>query len=263
MLTQREVPGVADPGRIVAHRGASRIAPENTLAAFAAAHRQGATWIEFDVTLLGDGTPVVHHDAVLGRTVASRTRRRLEKMVLADLAGLDAGGWFAPEFSGEPLPTLEATLDLIDHLGLDANLEIKPHRDEAEPLALAVAKALAARHWTRRRIVVSSFDHGVLQVMRRTMPAQPLALLYHKPPADWRARAEEVGAQAMHMNWRHLRARLLAEARRGGLQVRVFTCNDPVALAPFWRHGLTGVITDHPPLFLARGAIPAEALEGA
>ena len=259
MSLERSVPCVADRGQIVAHRGARQIAPENTLAAFAAAARQGATWIEFDVTLLGDKTPVVHHDAVLGRTVACPDRRRLSSMGRADLAGLDAGGWFAPEFTGEPLPTLEQVLDLVEFLGLHANLEIKPHRNRAGRVARAVATALAARHWSRGRVLVSSFSHAVLMALRHEMPKQPMAVLYHVLPEDWRARIEAVAAQAVHLGWRRLSAQFIGEAVRAGIEVRAFTANDPVAMEPFWAHGLTGVITDHPPLYHVPGAIPAAA----
>ena len=118
-------PDTDTPGRIVAHRGASRAAPENTLAAIRLASRQGARWLEFDTSLLGDATPVLHHDATLDRCTGATGP--LDRLAAADLAGIDAGGWFGAQFAGEPLATLAQALDLFEELGLSANLEMKPH----------------------------------------------------------------------------------------------------------------------------------------
>ena len=113
-------PDTSTRGRIVAHRGASRAAPENTLIAFRLAARQGARWLEFDVSLLGDGTPVLHHDRTLDRCTDGTGR--LDRLTAADLAGIDAGRWFGAQYTGEPLATLEQALDLIGELDLSANL---------------------------------------------------------------------------------------------------------------------------------------------
>ena len=153
-------PDTSTRGHIVAHRGASRVAPENTLAAFRLAAGQGARWFEFDVSQLGDGTPVLHHDATLDR--CTDATGPLDRRIAADLAGIDAGRWFGTQFTGEPLATLEQTLDLIEELDLSANLEMKPHGAAPEPMVRAVASALDRRPWARARIVVSSFDLGAL-----------------------------------------------------------------------------------------------------
>ena len=79
-------PDTSTPGRIVAHRGASRIAPENTLSAFRVAAQQGARWLEFDVSLLGDNTPVLHHDATLDRCTDSAGP--LDRLTASDLAAI-------------------------------------------------------------------------------------------------------------------------------------------------------------------------------
>src|SRR5258708_11793081 len=103
-----------DLPRIIAHRGASAIAPENTLAAFRAAAVSGATWVEFDVSLTKDGRPVVFHDDLLDRTTDGTGL--LAETPFEILTHLDAGSWFAPDFSGEMVPTLEE--DLVTHAGL-------------------------------------------------------------------------------------------------------------------------------------------------
>ena len=109
--------------RIFAHRGLNRVAPENSLAAFEKTADAGLTWIETDVDILGDGTPIVIHDTSLDRTTnRSGSYYGLEK---ADLASIDAGSWFSPEFAGQPLPTLEQLIELLNRRGLNANIEIK------------------------------------------------------------------------------------------------------------------------------------------
>jgi glycerophosphoryl diester phosphodiesterase len=241
-------PDTSTIGRIIAHRGASKIAPENTLVAFREASGQGVRWFEFDVSLLGDGTPVVHHDGTIDRCTDSTGP--LGSMTAADLAGIDAGGWFGDQFAGEPLAILNQALDLIDELKLSANLEMKPHDDAPEPIAQAVAKALVTRPWTRDRILVSSFRIDALKALRQIMPEQPLAALYYDPPADWPEVLAELGASSLHIWHEFLTENILIQAQEHGFHVRVFTINEPPSMEPFRTAGLTSVITDHPPLFL-------------
>lgn len=245
---RRKRPNVTDPGRVIAHRGASRVAPENTLAAFRAARAQGVWWVEFDVMLLGDGTAVVHHDATLER--CTNGTGALGALGAADLGGLSAARGHGAAFRGESLPTLAQALDLFDDLGVYANLEIKRHDLPAGEIAGQVAQALAARAWTRERILISSFDLGELAALRERMPDAALAGLFQAPPRDWRAMLADLDAAAIHLRFDYLSQRLLNEATSFGYDVRVYTINEPSLMVPFRKLGLTGVITDHPPLFL-------------
>jgi glycerophosphoryl diester phosphodiesterase len=237
------------PARIIAHRGASRVAPENTLAALRAAAEAGARAVEFDVSLLGDGTAVLHHDPTLERcTDASGP---LSAIGIEDLARIDAGSRFAPRFAGERVPTLRGALDALERLGLSANLEIKPHGQPVEPIVAAVAEALSARPWTGPGVLVSSFDLGAVAALRGHLPRQPVAALYETPPADWPEEIARLGAEAMHMDHRSLAPEHLEQAEESGIALRVYTVTDPAAFAPFRRAGLAGVITDDPAAFLA------------
>ncbi|MEM1299845.1 MAG: glycerophosphodiester phosphodiesterase family protein [Pseudomonadota bacterium] len=241
-------PNVTDPGRVIAHRGASRVAPENTLSAFRAAAAQGVWWVEFDVSLLGDGTPVVHHDGTLERCTGRRGP--LTDIAAADLSDLSAGIRHGDQFRNGPLPTLEQVLDVLEELHLYANLEMKPHDVPTGAIAAKVVEALATRPWARERIITSSFGHAELAAYRASAPNAPVAVLFEKPPRNWRVVVDQMQAAAVHLNFVHLSESLLREASSFGIDTRVYTINQPELMEPFREHGLTSVITDHPPLFL-------------
>ena len=234
-------PNVTDPGRLLAHRGASHAAPENTLGAFRTAKQQGVDWIEFDVSLLGDGTPVIHHDPTLDR--CTNRSGPLSGIGADSLAALEAG-------PGEPLPTLDQTLDLLEETRMYANLEMKIHDRPTGQHATIVAEALKVRTWARDRVIISSFSVVELSVLRELMPTVPLAVVHRKPPPDWPEHVDRVRAAALHVHFSHLDHEILDTARDRGIDVRAFTVNEPALISPFRDHGLTGIITDHPPLYL-------------
>lgn len=234
--------------RIIAHRGASQVAPENTLPAFLAARAAGAQAVEFDVSLLGDGTPVVIHDGDLART--SDRQGPLSAIGAADLAGIDAGAWFAPRFAGTRIPTLSQTLDLLEAEGLSGNLELKAQGAPPEPLVEAVAAELARRDWAPARIVVSSFSTHALSGAAAACPRVPRAMLWTAPPEDWADRLAALGASALHVAAPHLDTALRNAAGAEGVALRVYTVNEPDTIATERGPGLDGVITDVPERFL-------------
>ncbi len=221
---------------LYAHRGASAAAPENTLAAFQRALDDGADGIEFDVHLSRDGVPVVLHDETLERTtngsgpVANRRAAQLRQ--------LDAGSWFAPEFAGEPLPTLEETLHLLAGR-LRLNIEVKDAR-----AGMAVFEVL--KRFDPADVVVSSFDHRLLLRLRRAAPDLSLAVL---AAADWHravARAETLRACALHVCKELVSRSLLAACRRRQLPVMVWTVDDPGHARTLARLGVAGLFTNDP-----------------
>ncbi|ODT82077.1 MAG: glycerophosphoryl diester phosphodiesterase [Pelagibacterium sp. SCN 64-44] len=236
-------------GEVQAHRGASAVAPENTIAAFRAAHDQGARWVELDVALLADGTPVVIHDVTLDRT--TNGKGPLGELVAADLTRLDAGSWFDPQFAGEKLSTLPQVLEALGELGLNVNVEIKQHEHHK-----SLAQLTETVHYCLQNrpagvdVMISSFDAECLKAMHRLDPSYELAMLWSELPPDWLDRVAAIPAGAIHLHYRALSFNVLDRARENGLIVRCWTCNDPAQMAPFWDAGLGGVITDDPRLFL-------------
>ncbi len=234
---------------VVAHRGASATAPENTLAAFRAASRQGAGWVEFDVRLAACGTPVVLHDASLART--SNRRGRLTALALADLEGVDMGGWFGPSFRGEPLPTLDAALRLAADLGMGCNVELKAETAvAARRTARATAPLLTAAPCP---VLASSFAEVALETLRAEAPTLPLGLLVGRRVAGRHlALATALAARSLHADHRAYGARTAARCREQGLWPVAYTVNDAVRAVRLHRQlGVGSIITDCPAAILA------------
>ncbi|MEL6765871.1 MAG: glycerophosphodiester phosphodiesterase family protein [Pseudomonadota bacterium] len=235
------------PPRVVAHRGASGTAPENTLAAFRAAAALGARWLEFDVTLLGDGTPVIHHDATLDRT--TNKTGPLSALKVSDLAEIDAGARFDARFAGEPLPTLEETLELLCAEQLHANIELKPHGAPGNT-ARAVVGLLGSRPRAPAHVTISSFDHDALAVVRSLTPTLPIALLYEKLSHGWQEKAASLGAEAVHLAAANTQGAAVEAAHAAGLSLRCYTVNDPAEAARLAACKVDAIFTDYPERFL-------------
>lgn len=240
--------------RLIAHRGLSSRAPENTLAAFRLALDEGFDWIETDVDILGDGTPVLIHDTSLERTT-NRCGRYYDLSV-GELEGIDAGGWFAPEFCGEPLPTLANLVDLMNETGLNANVEIKSN-EEGAARTMQLIEAVAAeleRLKPGREVIVSSFNHVLLAKFKEAAPQWDVACLYETVALydDWRSILELVGATYIHPEDSYLTERTVAAFKEAGFGINVWTVNQTARANQLFNWGVDGVISDVP--HLLRGA---------
>jgi len=224
---------------IWAHRGASAAAPENTMAAFRAAEAAGADGIELDVHLSRDGVPVVIHDETVDRTTVGHGR--IAELSLAQLRQLDAGTWFSPVFAGETVPTLEEVFAwAADRLRL--NVEIK-----AVPAGLAVSELLRA--YPLVRVLVSSFDHALLEQLRLQNPDLPLGFLVDS--RFWRRivrRAVGCRAESVHPRYDLLSRHLMAACRQHGLAVHCWTVDRPDVCNSLRRLGAAGIFTNDPAL---------------
>ncbi len=231
--------------RIMGHRGAAGVAPENTLAGLRIAAEQGMQWIEFDVMLSGDGVPVLFHDDSLKRTTGCDAL--MADTPLADLRKLEAGAWFAPEFAGEPIPTLEEALRFLLDRGLSPNVEIKPSRGKAVPTGRAVAEVMAG-FWPLERIpaLICAFDREGLAVARDLAPKVPRAFLMRRPHRDWRAAAKTLKCSTIHIGGRWLSARVARDIKDAGYGLAAFTVNDPAHAKRLIARGVDCIITDVP-----------------
>lgn len=234
---------------LIAHRGYSAAAPENTLTAVRAAHQAGARWVELDVQLLGDGTPVIWHDSDVSR--CSDGRGELANMTWRQAQALDVGSWFGDRFAGERMASLEAMLALLNELEMGVNMEIKVNKGR-DPIALVDAVLpMLLTALPAERCIVSSFDGAALAHSRRHAPREALALgaLYGSVPKQWRAQCAAIQAFSIHPHWPRLKRTQAAAMRRDGYQILCYTANDPSAFQSRWAWGINSAITDEPAAF--------------
>lgn len=217
--------------RVIAHRGASAAAPENTIEAFHLARTLGADWVELDARRTADGAVIVHHDAELadGRTIVELRQVELPDSVC----------------------DLEAALDACE--GMSINIEIKnwptdPDFDEAELVARHVVELIAARS-LHDRVLVSCFHYPTLQLVRDLDPTIPTAFLFMVLDRSWDEVAADVAAHghvALHP-WDVVVDQALVDAAHGaGLDVNVWTVDDPDRMAQLVAFGVDGLCTNVP-----------------
>ncbi len=219
---------------VIAHRGASQAAPENTVAAFRRAAEMGADMVELDVRRSADGRLVVHHDPHLtdGRAVAATQADELPVTV----------------------PSLDEALDAC--AGMAVNIEIKNDAEEPgfEPdraLADDVATVVAARGDTDR-VVVSSFDRASIDRLKEVAsPPLATAWLVTVPPPDAVEVAVAGAHQALHPWWQAVDLALVERAHAAGLAVNVWTCDDSEAMARLAGWGVDGICTNVPDMAIA------------
>lgn len=263
--------------RVWAHRGARSAAPENTMAAARAALAQGAYGWELDVHLTLDGQVVVTHDHGLRRVtdIAARPgmppRRHhvVNRLTLARIRSLDAGSWFArrdpfgtvaageigadtlASFAGEPVPTLAEALAWTRESGLSVNVEIKDTLGgDDDGLARAVVSLVRAANLDGR-VLVSSFRRKSLELFRRLCPEVPVGLLLDEKAMaastdDIVRNLADLGAAALHPSLKGLFAGRIAQVRRAGFAVNVYTVNRAEDVQWLAREGADGIITDFP-----------------
>lgn len=225
--------------RLIGHRGAKALAPENTLVSIRAAKAAGADWVEVDAKLAADGVPVLMHDDTLDRTTNASGPVALRSS--ADLAGLDAG-------SGESVPTLVQCLEVCREIGLGIDVEIKPDPGIGSKTARAVVEAIAQAGWgPTDDILISSFSRNALAVVRDRAPAFTRGLLLKGWPEDWREAAVELDVQAVIPDNRDIRgAADIAAIHDGGWIPIVFTVNGPGRARELIGWGVTSIVTDDP-----------------
>ncbi|MDO5035201.1 MAG: glycerophosphoryl diester phosphodiesterase [Actinomycetaceae bacterium] len=232
--------------RIYAHRGASAIAPENTMAAFKKAVEFGATWIETDVDIIGDGTPILIHDSTLDRT--TNKSGSYYDLKVEDLDDIDAGSWFSPEFAGERIPTLRELVAFMNETGLNANIELKSNEAGAKmslELVDAVLRELEALDGPQ--VIISSFNHVLLKILKDKAPQYRVGALFVAENLwdDWRSMLELVGADYIHPDDSTLTRAQVKAFREAGYGVNVWTVNSPARANELFNWGVTGIFTDN------------------
>lgn len=232
---------------VVAHRGSSGSAPENTLAAFAKAVDEGADAIELDVRMTQDFHLVVHHDQNVRRT--SNGKGLIWDKTLQQLRMLDAGSWFSARFEGQQIPTLRQVLEMLpDHL--QVNIEAKTDGDPRKNLRFEESCILIILEKKfEDRALVTSFDHKFIKRMRDLYPAIKTGALY-VPVRDIRKKpssiARTTGAKLFGCSIGQLRRAFIEDAHAHKMKIACYTVNTKPQLAKALRLGIDAVITDFP-----------------
>ncbi len=223
----------------IAHRGASAIAPENTVAAFDEAIRLGSSAVEFDVRMSADGVPVVIHDDRIDRT--TNGHGRVADFTALDLRRFDAGSWKGHRFAAARIPTLEEALLAIADPVIPV-LEIKVH------VPAAVLAELLLRRNAAARAMVISYHAELLAPLKALLPKLKIGLLLDDWSKDPLRPARALAATTVVANVRCLTMEHVAAAHAAGLKVWCFTANDVGLVAAMAAMGVEGIITDYPDL---------------
>jgi glycerophosphoryl diester phosphodiesterase len=231
---------------VIAHRGASGNAPENTMAAFRKAVALGATFIETDLQLSRDARFVAIHDATVNRT--TNGQGVVHDMTLADLRKLDAGSWLGSEFAGERIPTLEEILEFSRKNDVVFYLEIKPAGSWGGEHALIGALRESGEI---PRTVVISFDPSIVMSLRKIEPTLMTGLLYDGQLENPLEKAVAIGARQLAVRGDLVTPTMLAEARKKDLQVVCWTVNHPAHMRMLAAAGVDGIMTDYPDRLVA------------
>ncbi|HXW56939.1 MAG TPA: glycerophosphodiester phosphodiesterase family protein [Candidatus Cybelea sp.] len=226
---------------IIAHRGASGHAPENTLAAFERAVELGAPFIETDLHLTRDARFVAIHDATLERT--TNGRGPVHDHTLAELRELDAGKWFDREFMDTRIPTLEEILEFARRNDVVFYLELK--YNAAFGMHHALVGALRQAESAARTVVIS-FDPATLSAVNKLDPSLMLGLLVEAPNANTVRTAIDVGARQICPAHDRITPGFVSRAHDAGLHVATWTVNNVDRMRAMISAGVEGIMTDFP-----------------
>jgi glycerophosphoryl diester phosphodiesterase len=229
--------------RWIAHRGAGKLAPENTLAAFRLGAQFGYRMFECDAKLSADGVPFLLHDATLERT--TNGHGTAGEQPWSALSQLDAGSWHSRAHAGEPVATLEALARYCLANGLLLNIEIKPTPGLEAETGRVVAEH-AARHWAGQAVppLLTSFRPESLQAAQAARPELPRGLLLDTLWDGWFDIARRLGCGAVVCNYALWDAATVSRVHGAGMRCLSYTVNDDwVADRLIWL-GTDGIITD-------------------
>lgn len=242
--------------KVIAHRGSSGQAPENTLASLHLAGQQGIKWVEIDVMLSADGIPVIFHDDYLART--TNGEGLIHKSTLQDLQKLDAGSWKDEEYAGQRIPTLQEAIEVIAQYKMGLNLELKPCEGLEEETTAASIDVLK-QYWPKELpLLLSSFNYFSLTSARTLWPEIQLGYNVSAIPQAWQSRLETLDCAGLHIHQSFFNKEQVAEIKAAGYKVLAFTINNESLALDLYAQGLDAVFSDYP--HQIQGALNQEGL---
>lgn len=235
--------GCTNMALVIAHRGASGYAPENTMPAFEKSLELGAEGIELDVHESKDGEIVVVHDHTIQRT--SNGKGRVKDLTLDEIRKFDFGSWFDKSFKGVTIPTLRDVLELLrDWNGL-LNIEIK----SGPILYPGIEKKLIdmiKEYNFGDKVIFSSFNHYSLQDIKAIDSSMEIGLLYSGALVEPWNYAKTLGAEALHPSYHNIIPELVKGCKENGVKLNPYTVNDEKDMEKIIGAGVDGIITNYP-----------------
>jgi len=235
--------------RVIAHRGLSSLAPENTYAAIELAAKKGVKWIEIDINISADGIPYLHHDDKLNR--CTNGNGYLIKASSNDLDKLDAGSWFSDAYKGEPLMRFEKLFELVEEYNLGVNIEIKPTIGWELPTTQIICEYIKSNWPAKAPIIISSFSKLSLRYARKFMPHHNLGFLVVAIPDNWKAMINELNCQTFHCGWEFLNAENIQAIHDSGYPILTYTVDDTTIAKSLYSLNVDTLFSNRPVALLS------------
>ena len=228
---------------VIAHRGASILAPEDSMSAISKAVAFGAESIQLDINMTRDGHPVLIHDGEINRT--SNGSGWVKDMALAELKAFDYGSWFSDRYKGEKLLSLAEALEYLSKYDVEVLLELKNSTLAYGGLEENVVRLLKEFRFEERSIIMS-FNHYSMLKMKKLSPAVRIGLAYGFGlafPWDYAAR---LGADSLHTSYSNIDAEMVEQCGKRDILVNTFTIDDPKLIKQMALTGVDGIMTNAP-----------------
>lgn len=232
--------------KIIAHRGASGYAPENTRASILEGLKRGCDGFEVDVQLTKDNKVVVFHDWSLERT--SNGNGFLKEKTLGQLKTLDIGNWFSKEFKGEKVLTLEELLGIIPEEKL-LNIEIKVRHGEINQIEEKVLEILERHARINSNIIISSFDHRIIKKIKETKPEIQVGLLITAGLLNMKNYISNFDLYSVHCGGEFISKINVEELKNNNIKIYAWTVNTVEEAKTLDSFGVDGIITNYPDIF--------------
>ncbi|MFP7169474.1 glycerophosphodiester phosphodiesterase [Terribacillus sp. 7520-G] len=229
--------------KIFAHRGASKYAPENTMAAFRLAELMQADGIETDVQLTKDQVPVIIHDESINRT--TNKRGLVRKLTYEELRQADAGAWFSRDYAGEKIMSLDDFLEWFKKTPMLLNLELKTNKYPYPGIEEIVLNRLT-EHGMKERTTISSFHADTIRRIAKLDPEMDTGFLTSRRPRQLFSLMDAIGAKALHPKYRLLNKKLIQDCLQHQVPIRVYTVNQPVYILRALEADCDVIISDVP-----------------
>jgi len=238
---------------VIAHRGASAYAPENTIPAFQKAVEMEAEMVELDVLISKDGVPVVFHDAKLDKK--SNGSGLVSDYTLSELKELDAGSWFSNEFNGIKIPTLDEVLGYAkDKISVNIEIKTEAVTDKYEGGVVHRSVELVKKQGMQEYVIFSSFDYRAIKQVKTHAPGMSAALLYEETQSGKKSPSQltaEYKTDAFNCSYRQLSKKWMNSLKKSGIPVFVYTVNEEKRMEKLIKQGVKGIFSDKPDVLKA------------